>query len=200
VLTGLEDDRRRLLEPSHPLYGDALAAHDEQDDWSPAEHAAFWSALLVAWPRAGRPPAVDHLSAAAAHMASFGVPLDVIAETLGVEPDTLRARQPSRLRERPSVERGAELLELDPLGVRLRRQLGTLVQDAPPLPRVYADDEERARVHPLQPAHPARAGIVAATPGRPVVPRAGRAGTERAARRRPNRAPRRPLALRALTR
>jgi hypothetical protein len=144
VVTGLEDDRRRPLSPGDPLYADALAAYSEQDAWSLGEHAEWWGPLLVSWPRAGRPATVDHMSAAAAHLATFDLPIQLIAEALHVEPDTLRPRTPSRHRERPSIERGRELIELEPLSTRVRRLTGTLAagDDRTPLPRVYADGDD----------------------------------------------------------
>src|SRR4051794_25828676 len=84
VRTGLEDDRRRPLEPGDSLYLDALRAWKEQDESSPDYHARAWSAMLPVWPRAGRRPIVDAQSAAAAHLAQYEVPLDVIADVLGL--------------------------------------------------------------------------------------------------------------------
>lgn len=141
VLTGLEDDRRKPIDPDHPLHGLALHAHNHQDEWSLREHARFWEAALVVWPRPkGQRPAIDHLAAAAAHLRRHGIEeVSEIADVLGVEPDTIAFRQ----RDRPSLDRGDELLQPPDLGVTLSRMAtGFDRSGEPPLPRVYAAAED----------------------------------------------------------
>ncbi len=142
MLTGLEDDPRASLKPEHEFYPLAFGLWRRQDGLDQAEHAEAWRHGLAWWPRRGRPPVVDALSAAAAHLDRHGLSLTEIAATLGVDPDTLRPRQPSRHRDRPSIVRGRELLDAEPFGVRLRRELGTYRDERPPLPRVYALGED----------------------------------------------------------
>lgn len=140
----------------------ALRALAEQDAWTLGEHAAFWSAALVAWPTDGR-PVVDHLSAAAAHLRERGLGDLEISDALGVAPGTVRLAPSDGRRERPSHARGAALLlprdgceSCGGTGARpcwtchtgltlTRRTYRALVasewEDAPPLPRVFVDED-----------------------------------------------------------
>ncbi|MEJ7785501.1 MAG: hypothetical protein WKF96_11910 [Solirubrobacteraceae bacterium] len=145
VLTGLEDDPRQPLDPSHPLYAAAREALERQDEWDLQEHAAFWTAMLFSWPKPrGRRPVWDRLSAAAAHLHAHGVtdPREVTA-ALGVAPGTIRAAPSDSRRERPNAQLGADVL-IDPLepdqGLTLRRRArGRSIDGTPPLPRAYDD-------------------------------------------------------------
>jgi hypothetical protein len=146
VLSGLDDDARQSLKPEHPVYFTATHALERQDTWNLREHAAFWTAMLTAWPRAkGGRSTVDSLSAASEHLRRHGVTADdEVALALFVAPGTVRAGPSDSRRARPNLERGAVLLDDVPdHGLTLRRRaLGVSVTGEPPLPRVY-DDADR---------------------------------------------------------
>lgn len=149
VVTGLLDDPRRALQPDHACYGVARTALEQQDEWAYGEHALFWRSALVAWPTAGR-PIVDHLSAAAAQLRSYGLDLPEIADALGVAPGTIRLapNQAHGERDRPNLVHGAELLgdkagSSNRVGRTLERQamphcVALWCEDEPPLPRVFS--------------------------------------------------------------
>lgn len=148
-MTGLLDDPRKPLEPDAPLHATAAVALERQDDWTLGEHGAFWTALLPAWPTAGR-PVVDHLSVAAAHLHRYRLPMAEVADALGVQSSTIRvSTSDAHLRgERPSLRRGASLLggpatDMGTAGAldRLngRHLPAARVSDGVCLPRVYAE-------------------------------------------------------------
>lgn len=146
VLTGFRDDPRRGLTPDDALYLTAQHALEQQDDWSYQEHDDFWAAALPQWPAApGRRPSREGLSVAAAGLAAHGLALDEIAAALYIAPDTVRAREPSQHRDRPSLEHGADLLHgTDSVSNLLRRRAGALYDERLPMPRVYSDEEPDA--------------------------------------------------------
>jgi hypothetical protein len=74
-----------------------------------------------------------------------GLTEDDAAKAIGVSRDTVRFRDSSPHRSRPSAERGAELLgqqEREPHGIRLRRRAGRLWDPIVALPRVLGEVEE----------------------------------------------------------
>jgi len=112
------------------------------------EHAAIWTQTLVWWPSPrSAPPVRDVQSLSAYQLAAAGLDRREIGDVLGLAADTLRHRADrTTRRDRPSVERGEELAVLgahEDQGRALRRLIGTLEDDDPPLPRVYhlGDDE-----------------------------------------------------------
>jgi hypothetical protein len=146
VCTLLSDDPRRPLRPKDMAYSGALVALEQRDTWGAFEHGACWSVLLPQWPRGGRaggrPPTTDTLSRVAALLAREGIDP---ASALHLSPHTLRARGTSDgHRERPSVERGEELLRTErreDYGTMMRRSTGDLWEPDRAAPRVYIDGE-----------------------------------------------------------
>lgn len=138
----MDDPRRPLTPRNGVLYAAALLALEQQDEWTAEEHGAFWTMGLAVWPHPeGRPPHRDALSRSAALLKRDD--LDPCL-ALDVASDTLRPRERND-RERPSVERGEELLrasEEESYGVCMRRSVGDLWEPERALPRVYALGED----------------------------------------------------------
>lgn len=147
VVTGHQEPPRKVLRPGDDLYPVAAHVLAEQDSYSVDRHAGLWFALLVTWPAAdGRRRAVDDLSVAAAALARDGLEGPEIAAALGVSADTLRYRDRDYTRrERPSVDRGEEILrrqepeqsDADAYGAALLRSCGKGWFAHEALPRVY---------------------------------------------------------------
>jgi hypothetical protein len=145
LLSGLPDDPRITIGAGHALFGRASYALERRDHWGPWEHGGFFTALLPQWPRAGRKPSTDALSIAMALLVRDGLTEREAAAALAVSRDTVRPRERSPHRLRPSVERGEELLrvqESEPVGVGLRRRAGRLWDAFVALPRVLEHHEE----------------------------------------------------------
>lgn len=152
VVTLLGDDQRRKVPPGDDGHTELLHTLERHDTWSAFEHGAFWTAMLGRIPRGsragGRPPTTDTLSRAAALLAREGIDP---ATALVLSPHTLRARSTSDgHRERPSVERGEELLRVqerlcvehgESYGVTMRRSTGDMWEPERAAPRVYIDGQ-----------------------------------------------------------
>lgn len=122
VVTGLPTDGVRTVPPDHAAYDRLTLALSSQDAWTIDEHAGFWSALLPALPRSGRPASRELLSVAAAALRSAHrlTPVEV-ADVLGVAPGTVREGQQdgfgrdgyptSDRRQRPSFELGEKIMQ-----------------------------------------------------------------------------------------
>lgn len=144
VATGLPDDRRAVLRPGNPLHGRAEHVLREQDALTPEAHAAAWAVLLPLWPLGAREPSLDGLSVAAAMLSRDGMELRDAGWELCSAFDVIRLREARVGRARPSLERGERLLEraeAEPVGVRLRRALGTHWQPELALPIIVLDGE-----------------------------------------------------------
>jgi len=132
VKTGLDDDARRPLESSHPLYGLALHAWRRQDCWSLAEHRDFWTDELPLWPRRRGQRSLREMEGWWTHeLRRADLDDAAIADVLAVEVDTIRRRRLHDAGEMVWHE------QVDPA----ERHDGP----RPPLPRVYALGEDAPR-------------------------------------------------------
>ena len=111
---------------------DSVYSFSLKVDWTLREHAAFWTAAIHVWPALrGRRATRETLGLVTHLMERDGLSAEEIAKHLGLKTDTVRRR----IKEGLAIySRGAEYCDL---GACIRRQVGTLVDDAPPLPRVY---------------------------------------------------------------
>ena len=145
LMTGLLDDSRTPVSPGHRLYERARHAFDRRDEWEPWEHGAFFTALLPEWPGSGPKPTRDALSLALALLVCDGLNWREAADAIGVSHDTVRFRDRSPQRERPSVDRGNDILQRqaeESRGVLLRRMAGRLWDPFNALPRVLSEHED----------------------------------------------------------
>ena len=148
VSTGLREHPRAPIPAGHRLHPLARYALRAQDSWTPEAHGAFWTAALVVWPAGGgRRSVVEDLSVAAALLAKDGLKREEIAQTLGVTPDSIRPRAGGPERNRPSVEQGKAILDLEKeheesQATRLRRMTGRLWVPEEAHPQVYLDGDD----------------------------------------------------------
>jgi hypothetical protein len=126
LVSGLDDDHRETLTPSHEFYSAFAYAWRWQDSWPRGQHGDFWEAWLPLWPRRrGNRPNVQTLARHVAGMRMLGHDTKAIADALSYPLDTLR---------RQGILAHAETL-LD----EITQPSGP---PSPPLPRVWSLLEE----------------------------------------------------------
>lgn len=142
VRTGFLDDERKPLERGHPAFHAFEAAWTQQDSWTKQEHREFWERALPDWPyRRGSRQVAEERAFWCRTLRSRGFDDDAIAEALALSGETFRREVKYGRREH-----GHRRTVPAPDAVYREHVDGPVDNcGAPPLPRVYADDESEPR-------------------------------------------------------
>lgn len=91
VVSGLVDDRRKVLTPDDAVFGLFTWARSVQDGWSLETHGAFWEATLELWPpgRGGQLAREELAWCFRAHLGAGRTPAEA-ADRMGYPLDSLR--------------------------------------------------------------------------------------------------------------